>query len=75
MKTAQEWIGELKCFDPLEPSHIMESDVKQIQLDAWKQGMTDASQICDMRADYDPDRDGRIIGNEIVKQRDEKETA
>lgn len=37
MKTAEEWYPELGCDVSVE-------QIKAIQLDAWKQGMTDACQ-------------------------------
>lgn len=48
MKTAEEWAISLHDGDGLMGTgwnHINKSQIKQIQLDAWKQGMMDAEQI------------------------------
>lgn len=59
MKTAEEWANEYdnlyrkydkdadeQVGEGIVPSeHIHEIIIKQIQLDAWKQGMTDAADI------------------------------
>ena len=46
MRTATEWI-ELQCSNIPRPDSLeyktMRDAVKEIQLDAWKQGMTDAA--------------------------------
>lgn len=57
MKTAQEWqheIGYDTDYSPEEKPDEPKVDldtIKAIQLDAWKQGMTDASQIAFISAD------------------------
>ncbi len=52
MKTAENWSRNVE-FDIGTKSGILRSEfirvIKQIQLDAWKQGMMDAAELCDNR--------------------------
>ena len=52
MKTAEQWVSEWRSDSNLDTWRYAELDLeerfKQIQLDAWKQGMTDAAkQVAD----------------------------
>ncbi len=49
MKTAEEWLKEVKG-NPITGGYLFPEDIEEIQLDAWKQGMTDAVGICDSQA-------------------------
>ncbi len=54
MKTAEEWIKEYNDTRYSEDRKLIFKDgslIKQIQLDAWKQGMTDAMEIADSLSD------------------------
>lgn len=44
MKTAEEWIKIIQCQSGYMGSNALayEDDILSIQLDAWKQGMSDA---------------------------------
>ena len=59
MKNAIEWAEEFRTI-------CGEKQIKQIQFDAWKEGMLDAANIADKFADYDTSRDGRVITSQIL---------
>lgn len=72
MKTAEEWLEPIKdmTFETrAEQDAHTRRYLKQIQLDAMKEGMRraadNASKIGLQYGDYDPSRDGRIVGNAI----------
>ena len=45
MKTAEQWFKEIIPYSYQNSMDLLVLDIKQIQLDAWKQGMTDADTI------------------------------
>lgn len=47
MKTAEEWIKIIQCQSGYMGSNalVCEDDILSIQLDAWKQGMSDALEV------------------------------
>ena len=52
MKTPQEWLKEIKHLSDTEIRHgssvfLTEEDLKAVQIDAWRRGMTDAMRICE----------------------------
>ena len=71
MKSAEEWTKELSAFRAkthcLDMPFQTKEMIKQIQLDAWKQGMSDAEEIV-----YDS-HDTREARNAIVTAKHRKE--
>lgn len=57
MKTAEDWAGSLGCseeYTAMWYTHLL-NHIKQIQLDAWKQGMTDAqTKVMALKNPYNP---------------------
>lgn len=68
MKTPQEWAGE-SYIDEVTKVGIIQF-IKNIQADAWLSATINASEIANKYADYDVTRDGRIIANEILEDKD-----
>jgi len=64
MKTPQDWM-ESKGFGKMHQAHFTRLELQEIQEDAWKSAMIAASYIADQFADYDQNRDGRVIGDAI----------
>ena len=54
MKSAEEWIKVLGS--EVDYSCITAKEIKEIQLDSWKQGMTDAARIIDDSTTKNPTR-------------------
>lgn len=79
MRTALEWLNEIGecvgqdmfCGNPQKPGSRSEDCIKAIQLDAWKQGMTDAAAIVNgMRGSGESDL--RCVRSNIEWDRDQK---
>ena len=71
MKSAEEWIQEILLSDTSTVN-----DIKKIQLDAWKQGMTDAAKTCDEDSKWTwVDHNCAVgISEELLKMRDDKQS-
>jgi len=71
MKTAEEWMKQLGGHDSTGEHppliSINKQVIREVQLDALKEGMKMAAEIARMTGlqygDYDVFRDGRIVGN------------
>jgi len=46
MKTAEQWLKEVHG-NPITGGYVFVEDIEEIQLDAWKKGMTDAADIAE----------------------------